>query len=142
MGSRSHLRLVVLHVLVMSLLLSLGGRLWYLQVMYGAHYRKVAADNGIRDIIVPAPRGQILDDVGRPLVRNRTALVVSVDRTVLSRQPDGGTALLKRLAKVLGTSQRKLTETVRLCGPGIKRPCWPGSPYQPIPVDDRVSMRV
>jgi penicillin-binding protein 2 len=142
MNDRSHFRLLILHVLVASLLVSLGGRLWYLQVLNGDRYQRVAAENRTRDIVVPAVRGQILDDVGRPLVRNRTALVVSVDRTVLSRQPDGGTALLKRLAKVLGTSQRKLAETVRLCGPGIKRPCWPGSPYQPIPVDDRVSMRV
>jgi len=142
MNDRSHFRLLILHVLVASLLVSLGGRLWYLQVLNGDRYQRVAADNRTRDIVVPAVRGQILDDVGRPMVRNRTALVVSVDRTVLSRQPDGGTALLKRLAKVLGASQRKLAETVRLCGPGIKRPCWPGSPYQPIPVDDRVSMRV
>jgi penicillin-binding protein 2 len=136
MGSRSHLRLMVLHVLVMSLLLSLGGRLWYLQVMNGAHYRRVAADNGIRDIVVPAPRGQILDDAGRPLVRNRTALVVSADRTTLVRQKDGGKAVLRRLAAVLGTPYDQVAAKIRLCGPGIKRPCWTGSPYQPIPVDD------
>jgi penicillin-binding protein 2 len=141
MNDRSHFRLLVLHVLVASLLVSLAGRLWYLQVLNGGHYQRVAAENRTRDIVVPAVRGQILDDVGRPLVRNRTALVVSVDRTVLSRQRDGGTSLLKRLAKVLGTSQRELAQKTRLCGPGIKRPCWPGSPYQPIPVDDRVSMR-
>ncbi len=139
MGSRSHLRLVVLHVLVMSLLLSLGGRLWYLQVMNGAHYRRVAADNGIRDIVVPAPRGQILDDAGRPLVRNRTALVVSADRTTLLRQKDGGTAVLRRLAGVLGTTYDKIHAKIQLCGPGIKRPCWTGSPYQPIPIDDHAS---
>ncbi|MEV5710430.1 penicillin-binding protein 2 [Actinoallomurus sp. NPDC052274] len=141
MGPRSHVRLVVLHVLVMSLLLSLGGRLWYLQVMNGAHYKKVAADNRIRDIVVPAVRGQILDDVGRPLVRNRTALVVSVDRTALMRQRDGGKAVLKRLAALLGTPYDQVALKVRLCAPGIKRPCWPGSPYQPIPIDDRVDSR-
>lgn len=141
MGSRSQVRLLVLHVLVMSLLLSLGGRLWYLQVMNGAHYRQVAADNRIRDVVVPAVRGQILDDAGRPLVRNRTALVVSVDRTVLQRLPDDGAAVLHRLAGVLGTTYEQLALKVRLCGPGIQRPCWPGSPYQPIPVDDRVDSR-
>lgn len=141
MGPRSQVRLVVLHVLVMSLLLSLGGRLWYLQVMNGAHYRKVAAENRIRDIVVPGVRGQILDDAGRPLVRNRTSLVVSVDRTALSRQKDGGKAVLRRLAAVLGTPYQQLALKVRLCGPGIQRPCWPGSPYQPIPVDDQVDAR-
>ncbi|MEV0401032.1 penicillin-binding protein 2 [Actinoallomurus sp. NPDC050550] len=141
MGPRSHVRLVVLHVLVMSLLLSLGGRLWYLQVMNGAHYKKVAADNRIRDIVVPAVRGQILDDVGRPLVRNRTALVVSVDRTALARQDDGGKETLRRLATLLGTPYEQIALKIRLCGPGIKRPCWSGSPYQPIPIDDRVDSR-
>jgi penicillin-binding protein 2 len=136
MNSRSHARLVVLHVLVLSLLLSLGGRLWYLQVMNGDYYRKVAADNGIRDIIVPAPRGQILDDVGRPLVRNRTALVVSADRTTLLRQKDGGRAVLQRLAGVLGMPYAQIAAKIQLCGPGVKRPCWTGSPYQPIPIDD------
>jgi penicillin-binding protein 2 len=141
MGSRSHLRLVVLHVLVMSLLLSLGGRLWYLQVMNGAHYRRVAADNGIRDIVVPAPRGMILDDTGRPLVRNRTALVVSADRTTLLRQKDGGKAVLQRLAAVLGVPYEQIHAKIQLCGPGIKRPCWTGSPYQPIPLDDHADPR-
>ena len=141
MGSRSRLRLVVLHVLVMSLLLSLGGRLWYLQVMNGAHYRKVAADNGIRDIIVPAPRGQILDDVGRPLVRNRTALVVSADRTTLMRQKDSGKAVLQRLAGVLGMPYDQIAAKIRLCGPGVQRPCWTGSPYQPIPIDDHADAK-
>jgi penicillin-binding protein 2 len=138
MNSRTHLRLVVLHVLVVSLLVILVGRLWNLQVMDGQHYRQVASENRTRDIVVPAVRGQILDDAGRALVRNRTALVVSVDRTTLSRQKGGGTAVLTRLAKVLGTSYDELAARIRLCGPGIKRPCWPGSPYQPIPVDDRV----
>jgi penicillin-binding protein 2 len=141
LNSRSHLRLTVLHVLVVSLLLTLAGRLWYLQVMNGDEYARIAADNRIRDIVVPAVRGQILDDVGRPLVRNRTALVVSVDRTALSRQPDGGVAVLRQLAAVLGKPYEQLAQKIRLCSPTVRRPCWPGSPFQPIPVDDRVSAR-
>ncbi|GAA4384265.1 penicillin-binding protein 2 [Actinomadura verrucosospora] len=138
MNPRTHFRLVVLYVLVAALLLVLIGRMWALQVLEGAHYRAVAAENRTRDIVVPATRGMILDDRGRPLVRNRSALVVSVDRTTLSRQKDGGQTILKRLAAVLGTSQEEMTKRIRLCGPGIKRPCWPGSPYQPIPVEDHV----
>ncbi|WP_019630381.1 penicillin-binding protein 2 [Actinomadura atramentaria] len=141
MNSRTHFRLVVLYVLVGALLLVLMGRLWTMQVLQGAHYRQVAADNRTRDIVVPAVRGMILDDTGRPLVRNRTALVVSVDRTTLMRQKDHGAAVLARLAKVLGTDVGTLRNRVRLCGPSVPRPCWPGSPYQPIPVDDHVDDR-
>ncbi|MBW8484072.1 penicillin-binding protein 2 [Actinomadura parmotrematis] len=138
MNSRTHFRLVVLYVLVGALLLVLLGRLWTMQVLDGDHYRRVAADNRTRDIVVPAVRGLILDDQGRPLVRNRTALVVSVDRTSMARQKDRGAAVLTRLAATLGTTRDALEKKIRLCGPGVQRPCWPGSPYQPIPVDDRV----
>ncbi|MFI0411375.1 penicillin-binding protein 2 [Actinomadura sp. 3N508] len=138
MNPRTHFRLVVLYVLVGALLLVLVGRLWTLQVLEGEHYRGIAAQNRTRDIVVPAVRGMILDDRGKPLVRNTSALVVSVDRTTLSRQKDGGENILKKLSAVLGISQDEITKRIRLCGPGIKRPCWPGSPYQPIPVEDHV----
>ncbi|TDD83697.1 penicillin-binding protein 2 [Actinomadura darangshiensis] len=136
MNPRTHFRLVVLYVLVAALLLVLIGRMWTLQVLEGEHYKGIAAQNRTRDIVVPANRGMILDDRGVPLVRNRSALVVSVDRTTLSRQEDGGEGVLKRLAGVLGTTYDEISKRVRLCAPGIKRPCWPGSPYQPIPVED------
>ncbi|MFC5182990.1 penicillin-binding protein 2 [Actinomadura harenae] len=141
MTNRTHLRLIILYVTVGALLLVLMGRLWTMQVLEGRHYRQVAADNRTRDIVVPAVRGMILDDQGRALVRNRTALVVSADRTVLMRQKDRGRAVLTRLAGVLGTTYEDLVNKTRLCGPGIKRPCWPGSPYQPIPVDDKVDAK-
>src|SRR4051794_39544440 len=114
------------------------GRLWSMQILDGSHYQQLADQNRTRDIVVPAVRGMILDDRGIPLVRNRSALVVSVDRTTLSRQKDGGKAVLERLAGVLGTGYQAVATRIRLCGPGIKRPCWPGSPYQPIPVEDHV----
>lgn len=66
MNPRTHFRLVVLYVLVAALLLVLVGRMWTLQVLEGEHYRDVAAQNRTRDIVVPAVRGMILDDRGRP----------------------------------------------------------------------------
>ncbi|TDC89692.1 penicillin-binding protein 2 [Actinomadura sp. 7K507] len=138
MNPRTHFRLVVLYVTVGALLLVLIGRMWTLQILEGERYGKIAAENRMREIVVPAVRGSILDDRGRPLVHNRSALVVSVNRTTLSRQDDGGEAVLKRLSKVLGTSHEEISKRIRLCGPTVKRPCWPGSPYQPIPVENRV----
>jgi penicillin-binding protein 2 len=135
---RTHFRLVVLYVLVGAMMLVLLGRLWTLQVLDGEHYRQVASQNRTRDIVVPAVRGMILDSSGRALARNRTALVVSVDTTTMRRQKDDGKAVLTKLAAVLGTTYDDLVKRTRLCSPIVKRPCWPGSPYQPIPVDDRV----
>ncbi len=142
MVSASRRRLVVLHLVVASLLIALGGRLWYLQVMSGTGYAKLAAQNQTRDVIVPAVRGQVLDDVGSALVDNRTALVVSVDMMQLSRLSDGGAAVLHRLAALLGMPDKLLQEKVRLCSPSVTAPCWSGSPYQPIPVKQDVSAQM
>jgi penicillin-binding protein 2 len=138
----SRRRLVVLSVVVAALLISLGGRLWYLQVMTGQSYVSLAAQDQTRQVIVPSVRGEIVDDVGHPLVDNHTALVVSVARTTLSQQPDGGAAVLHRLARLLGMSYTLLSEKIRLCTAGVSQPCWSGSPYQPIPVDQHVSNTV
>ncbi|MGE5289421.1 MAG: penicillin-binding protein 2 [Micromonosporaceae bacterium] len=138
----SRRRVVVLYVLVGALLFTLGGRVWYIQVMSGAAYTKLAANNQTRSVIIPPVRGLILDDLGRPLVRNRSSLVVSVQPTTLAKLSDRGAAVLERLAHLLGTPVRRLEEKTRICTRGVSQPCWPGSPYQPIPVDQHVPDRV
>jgi penicillin-binding protein 2 len=141
-NTSSRRRLVLVYVLAAAMLVSLGGRLYYLQVMSTASFTKLAAQNQTRDVIVPAVRGQILDDVGNELVTNQTALVVSVDMMTLSQQPGGAAPVLRRLAPLLGMSYPTLSEKTRLCTKGVPQPCWPGSPYQPIPVDQNVSAQV
>ena len=135
-------RLVVLYAVVAALLLVLGGRLWYLQVMTVGSYASAATQDQVRTVIVPPVRGQILDDVGQPLVNNRTALVVSVNRALVSQQPDGGVGELHRLAHLLGMKYTLLQEKIRLCTVGVSQPCWQGSPYQPIPVSEQVPAAV
>jgi penicillin-binding protein 2 len=139
MSDRSRLRLFVLRVLVVSLLATLVGRLWYLQVLAGDTYAKAAANLSTRDIVTASSRGQILDDMGRPLAQNRTALVVAVDRVKLLRQKDHGNAVLHRLAGVVKVPYAQLVRRITPCGPGVPKPCWNGSPYQPIPVTDRAN---
>lgn len=142
MSQRSRLRLVVLHVLVFSMVLTLLGRLWYLQVLATANYRSAATENATRQVVTPAPRGMILDARGRPLARNRTALVVSISRTAMLRQPDGGRALVARVAKVIGQPAGDVWDRTRLCGSAGAPPpprCFNGSPYQPIPLTDEAS---
>jgi penicillin-binding protein 2 len=142
MNMASRRRLLVLYVIAAAMLVSLGGRLWYLQVMNNTAFTKLAAANQTRDVIVPAVRGQILDDMGDRLVANKTALVVSVDMMNLSQQPGGAAPVLHRLAALLGMSYPLLAEKTRLCTKGVPQPCWAGSPYQPIPVAQNVSPRV
>jgi len=136
---RVTIRLVVLQILVLSLLATLGGRLWYLQIRTGSEYVAKAQGNHIREVVEPAIRGEILDASGRVLVGNEAKLVVSVSRTSLLQQKDHGKAVLARLAQVLGVSAKEVQEKVRLCDAKTPQPCWNGSPYQPIPVTQQAT---
>jgi penicillin-binding protein 2 len=124
------------------LFLALLGRLWQVQILNGDQYARRAAEDHVRQIALPPVRGQIVDDRGRPLVRNKAAMTVSVDRVALSRMPDGGRAVLDRLGHLLGVPRATIERKIRLCGPAVSQPCWPGSPYQSIPVAERVDKRV
>ncbi len=76
-------------------------RLWYLQVLSGDRYLAEASDNRVREIKVQAPRGEIVDRNGTPLVINRSglALVISPDR--VSEDRDERREVYERLAKLL-----------------------------------------
>ena len=137
MSERSSLRLAVLGVLLVSLVLTLIGRLFFMQVVSADTYNQQSSNNRIREVVTPATRGLILDQLGRPLVANRTSLVVSVDRTVVGDQKDKGLAVLTRLAKALGTTYPEIADKLILCGTKNAPPaptCWNGSPYQPVPI--------
>ena len=58
-------------------------RLWYLQVLSGDQYLQQARDNRVRELRVQAPRGDVLDRDGNPLVENRAATVVQLDPEAL-----------------------------------------------------------
>ncbi|MGW4385952.1 penicillin-binding protein 2 [Streptomyces sp. NPDC004685] len=136
---RVQIRLVILQILVLSLLLTLGGRLWYLQIRNGAEYAKEASGNHVQQVVSPAVRGSILDARGVPIADNETRLVVSASRTDLMKMPDDGKAVLAKLADVLGMKAGDVTEKVRLCDAKTPQPCWNGSPYQPIPITDEAT---
>ncbi|GAA1596889.1 penicillin-binding protein 2 [Kribbella hippodromi] len=143
---KARLRLMVIGVLVFSLLCTLFARLWYMQVMSGADYTQAATAQHIRKVLVPAPRGTIVDSQGRTLVGNRVSLMITVDRSVLAKLPQSQqNVVLARLAKVLGQKPADLKARTMLCGePGASKPpaCWNGTPYQPIPVAKDVSEQV
>ena len=136
---RVQIRLVVIQILVLSLLGTLGGRLWYLQIREGDAYAKEASGNHVQQVVDPAVRGSILDARGVPLADNETRLVVSASRTDLLKMKDDGKAVLTKLGKVLGMSAKDVMQKVRLCDAKTPQPCWNGSPYQPIPITDEAT---
>jgi len=122
-------RLSVLSVLMVVLFLALSSRLWYLQVLAGERYGDLAEGNRVRQVVVEAPRGRILDQHGRVMVRNRAAWAVTVKPSQLG---DREREVLARLARVLGTTTGRLRERLR---------DYTGSPLRGIPVAEDVPAR-
>lgn len=136
---RVQIRLVIIQILVVSLLLTLGGRLWYLQIRNGDEYAEEASGNHVQQVVQPAVRGSILDARGVPIADNETRLVVSASRTDLMKMKDDGKAVLAKLADVLEMEPKEVSDKVRLCDSKTPQPCWNGSPYQPIPITDEAT---
>jgi penicillin-binding protein 2 len=143
-GPRSHprLRLNVLRVIVFAALAVLLFRLWSLQVFEHGRYQVTAEGNRVREVVSQAPRGIIVDDQGKPFATNKTSIVMTIDRSVLDRQADSGRAVIARLATVLHTTPAALNLKTRICTRTVGKPCWNGSPYQPIPVATNVAPQV
>ncbi len=144
-SQRSRLRLIVVQALVLGLFLTLFARLWYMQVSTGEGYRAQAAEQSVRDVVVQPARGLVVDDMGRPLVANRSSWVVSVDRTLFGKlSEDVRTTTMRRLSRVVDVPIRKIEARLLLCGqPDSKRgTCWNGSPYQPVPVARDVKQKI
>ncbi|HVF06030.1 MAG TPA: penicillin-binding protein 2 [Frankiaceae bacterium] len=148
MSDRTRLRLAVLQLLVLTLVGTLLARLWYLQVLAGEQYERIAADNGRGTIAERATRGRILDDMGRPLVVNRTSLVVSVSNAELEKLEDDGAAVLQRLGKLIKVKPSVLKQEIKPCPSWQERQeqkitvCNNGSPLQPVPVATDVTTDV
>ena len=137
MSLRSRLNLVIVQALIVSLMLALTGRLFYLQVAAGITYQDAALSIQSRDVVNPAIRGAIVDSSGIPLVMDRPGMVISVDRSTLDKLPDKGVVVLARVAKLVGKTANNLYVITRLCGelpPKENAGCWKGTRFQPIPI--------
>ena len=106
------LRVAILGGIALTMFAIIFFRLWYLEVLSGDKYRAQANNNRIRDVDVPAPRGDIVDRNGRTLVDNRVSIAVQVDPRKLppaGRRRDG---LYRRLGEVLGQNPRQMRAEV------------------------------
>src|SRR5688572_28280490 len=118
----STIRLAVVQLLVLSLLATLVGRLWYLQVLTGGEAQALAERTSIRFVYEQAPRGFVFDREGRTLARNRTALTVALD---VSRVPEERRdQVVRDLARALEMEESEVRDIVNddRIGPHTPRP--------------------
>jgi penicillin-binding protein 2 len=114
MNNKSRLSLLVVQILIVSLVVALFGRLFFLQVASGAKYQDAALSIQSRDVITPAIRGIIVDGSGVALASNKVGLAITIDRIVVDQLDDKGVALMQRLANLLQLEYANIYQNTRL----------------------------
>jgi penicillin-binding protein 2 len=94
------MRVKVLAAIVLAMFAALATRLWFLQVLAVEEARADAADNAVRLLEVPAPRGVIRDASGDVLVDNRPSMVVTINRQEVGDETERVLFDLSRLLDV------------------------------------------
>lgn len=107
------LRVAVLGGIALVVFTIIFLRLWYLGVLSGDRYLAEAQNNQVRQFTVLAPRGEILDRQGRPLVQNRTALELQVKPTDLPRKRQRRQRVIERLGGVTGIDIGRIRKEIR-----------------------------
>lgn len=105
----SSTRLALLGLFVLGLFGALLARLWFLQVLTEEEYQVQARANLIRENVIPAPRGRILDRNGNVLVDNKVTNLVVVDKFELYEALPGEEQrreLAERLAREISATGR------------------------------------
>jgi len=98
------LRVAVIGSFALAMFAILFFRLWFLQVLSGEQYLARASVNRVREVGIPAPRGQIVDRGGNVLVDSRPVNAVQLSPPDLPRRPAARASLYGRLAGVLDIS--------------------------------------
>jgi penicillin-binding protein 2 len=87
-------------------------RLWYLQVLSGDNYVAAARENRVREIKVQAPRGEIVDRHGVPLVVNRSSFSIKVTPDKLPQRRVERQRVYRKLAGLMNLNPRRLGRRV------------------------------
>jgi penicillin-binding protein 2 len=108
-------------ILLIAIFLVLASRMFYLQIVNGEAYAAMSQQNRTRITPIAAPRGDILDANGEPLVTSRPAFCVYYWYTDKTQAE----AVLPRLAAVLGTDMADVEKRVLQ---------YQGRYFEPIPI--------
>jgi penicillin-binding protein 2 len=106
---RTIIRLRVVGVFVAALFALMFIRLWYLQVLDTSAYSQAVAQNQVRLVQVPAPRGLILDRSGTTvLVGDKVTRNITLSRVSAQEHPN----VVGELAALLDTTDKNIDEAI------------------------------
>ncbi|MFZ1995198.1 MAG: penicillin-binding transpeptidase domain-containing protein [Solirubrobacteraceae bacterium] len=127
------LRVAIVGSFALALFAIIFFRLWFLQVLSGDQYVKAATVNRVRRIDVAAPRGEVLDASGTPLVDSVKTLAVQISPEdlptpvtldkldTLEHPPRADAIVYNRLAHVLGLPTKRARCQLHMATPNVFR---------------------
>ncbi|MFH1753384.1 MAG: penicillin-binding protein 2 [Candidatus Omnitrophota bacterium] len=103
------MRIKILGVLIYIPFFLLAVGLFYLQIINGANYERLATRNRIRLVPIESPRGRIFDRNGVLLVNNR----ISFDVSIITQELKNKDEVLEKLAMRLNQPKESLEEALK-----------------------------
>jgi penicillin-binding protein 2 len=107
------LRVGLLGMLAIGVFAALFLRLWSLQILNGEQLLRAAQNNQRRDVRVQAPRGPILDRLGRKLVTNVPGTALQVRLTDFPQRRGPRLREIRALGRLLHVPARQIGLTLR-----------------------------
>ena len=97
---------------IVAIFVFLAGSFWFVQGVQAEKYRGLSEANALREVIVPAKRGLIMDRNGKILADNQPAYSLTVARDLLrqltKREPGHRDKLIVFLSTVLGVPPQEI----------------------------------
>jgi penicillin-binding protein 2 len=107
------LRVAILGFVALGVFAILFLRLWALEVLAGNKYRAAANGNRVRTLLIDAPRGPVLDRLGRTLVTNAPGTRVELWPADLPKTWHAQRRELRALAAVTGVPTGEMLKKMR-----------------------------
>ncbi len=103
-------RFRLMQVIIFCLLAGLAARLWYLQIYSGNKLRKFSEQNLLKEVNIPAPRGNIFDRNNKLLVEN----LPSFEATITPQYVEDLDQLSTVLSEVVQISAQEIKSKVKI----------------------------
>ncbi len=93
---------------VLTIFLIMIGRVFYLSVVRGSHFQEMAENNRIRNLVIKAPRGKIIDKFGNVLVSNIPSFDAILIPYDFPKDKNEQEQILGEISQILGLEKSNL----------------------------------
>ena|SRR3989304_1765012 len=102
-----------LAISVIFIFLILLGRSFYLQIMKGDEYRRLAEGNRLRNYVLTASRGVFYDRQGRLLIRNVPTFALAIIPNEWPREDQAQQLLSEKISNIIGVNNNEFSNLVK-----------------------------